>query len=199
MKYWVWIVIVLLVLFSFKAFLSQEITGKSVSSGIITLTKVGSAGIQMTDENIAFGSGYVQGCEYAVVNSNLSSSCWVNVSEFVEDYHLLVNNGSSLLNVTASVVGLNDAEEFFCGDCLYTDNARILVYSVNAESGSCRGLTNSAESVATYNSVNSVGVCDYFDFADASDSVKVYIEFYVPKDTSVGSKSFLISYEASVY
>jgi predicted peptidase len=42
-------------------------------------------------------------------------------------------------------------------------------------------------------------VSDYFDFADASDSVKIYIEFYVPKDASVGNKSFLISYEASVY
>lgn len=202
MKYWLVVAIVLVLVLGSRFYFVENITGNSVSSGVVTLTKVGSAGIQMSDDAISFGSGYVNSsCEYAVINSNKSNSCWVNMTEFFNagDFHDIVNNGSSLLNITASLSGYTNAEDFFCGNCQYTNNAKIGVYSMNDEAGSCNGLTNYVENIANYNSLTNVGVCDYFDFADPMDSIKIYIELYVPKDSSVGNKSFLINYEAIAY
>ncbi len=203
MKYWWVIVVVFVLVFCFKFFLVENITGNSVSSGIVTLTKVGSAGIQMSDDVVSFGSGYVNhSCEYATINSNQSNSCWMNVTEFLsaEDYHSIVNNGSSLLNITAGLSGYSSAEGFFCGgSCSYTNNAAIGVYSLNVEAGSCSGLSNYVENIAEYNSISTIGVCDYLDFADGSDNIKVYVKLDVPKDSAIGNKSFLINYEATAY
>ena len=201
MRYWALILlVVLIVVLSFKFCYVERVTGHSVSSGVVTLTKIGVAGIQVADDSISLGSGYVDGCEYAIVNSNGTENCWVNTSVYPIDAHEIVNNGTSVLNITASLSGFADAEEFFCvTSCGYTDNARIGVYSVNDEISSCVGLTSAAEAIADYSSLSSVGVCDYFDYADSSDSLKVYVELYVPKDASVGNKSFLIDYTATGY
>ena len=154
----------------------------------------------MADDSISFGSGYVAGCDYAIVNSNGTKYCWGNVSELISDSHSIINNGSSFLNITASLASLTNAEEFFCGSsCDYSNNAAIKVSSTNSESNSCNGLTAAAESIASYNSLSTISICDYFDFADASDSLNVYVELYVPKDVDVGNKSFLINYEAVAY
>ena len=201
MRYWVLILLVVLILIlSFKFVYIEKITGNVVNNGIITLTKVGVAGIQADDDIINFGSGYVNNCEYAIVNSNGTENCWVNTSAFLVDAHEIVNNGTSILNITASLSGFTNAEEFFCGtSCDYTNNAQMGVYSVNNEESSCTGLTLAAEDIADYNSLSTVGICDYFDYSDLSDSLKVYVELYVPKDAAVGNKSFLIDYTATAY
>ncbi|MBS3162307.1 hypothetical protein J4467_00090 [Candidatus Woesearchaeota archaeon] len=195
------LLIVLIVILGFKFLDVESVTGNLVNDAVVTLTKVSIAGIQLSDDSIGFGSGYVdRACNNATVISNGTNSCWVNTTEYLADGHEIINNGTSFLNITASLSGFTDAEEFFCGtSCDYTNVASIGVYSNNFESNSCLGLTSDVENIGDYNSVSSVGICDYLDFVDNSDSISVYVQLHVPIDVAVGNKSFLINYEASAY
>lgn len=183
---------------------ARGFTAHATSGGTVTLTQAGSAGISVGDDMIAFGSGkYVSSCSlsYALLNSNASKSCWDNTTAFMssEDVHTITNTGTSVLNLTVSPL-LNDAEVLYCGSargCESTDTGEILVQSNNSENSSCSGLSTGFEYLATNSSNRSVGVCDVLDFADASDSVKVYVQLHVPQDATPGDKVLTLSYEAN--
>ncbi|MBI5797764.1 hypothetical protein HZA98_02575 [Candidatus Woesearchaeota archaeon] len=183
---------------------ADSLTGHATGTGTVTLTQAGSAGMSLDDAIVSFGSGYYNSsCSltYADVNSNMSRTCWINTTSYFssEDVHLISNSGSTLLNLTLSLVNLTDAESFFCGSsqgCLYSNTSGILVQSLNSESSSCSGLTSNFELLANETLNQSLGVCDAFDFVDASDTVKVYIDFHVPKDASSGNKTLFLNYQA---
>ncbi len=185
-------------------YLPVEETGQVTQSATVSLTTVGIAGINLDDNVISFGSGYYNGScflPYAQLNSNLSKTCWVNISAFPtsEDVHTITNSGNVVVNVTASLVNMTDAEMFFCSTqqgCTGSLDSEILIQSLDQESGSCSGLTNNFEALATNSSNVTVGICDAFDFSDASDNIKLYLELHVPLDARVGNKSLSINYEA---
>ena len=181
------------------------LTGEATSPGNITLTTAGTAGISLSDDTIAFGSGYYNSScslSYAEINANGSSLCWINVTSFPRtgDSHTLINTGTTVVNITVSLVNISDAEQLFCGNsqaCAYSNSSEILIQSVNAEANSCSGLTNGFESIATNSSNQSIGACDILDFSDDSDSLSIYVALHLPRDASAGNKTLLIDYEAS--
>lgn len=202
-RYLVLIIVVLLLIGAVSYKLNSDpVTGfvatdKSVS---VNLTFVGIAGINIADDTIALGSGYYNGScslDYGLINSNGTKVCWVNTSNFVENYHTLVNNGTTTLNVTVAFTNLTDAEELFCGTqqgCYASNTAEIIVRTTNNETGSCVGMANDW---ALTNSTNStVGACDAFGYPENSDAINVYVELHVPKDAVVGTKTLVMNYEA---
>lgn len=181
-----------------------QVVGRATDSANVTLTLVGVAGISLSDDIISFGSGYYNGScflSYGQLNSNLSRNCWVNVTTFpsTEDVHVIENNGSVNLNVTASLVNMTDAEMFFCNaaqGCNVTLDSEILIQSLDQENGSCSGLSTGFEALATNSSNVTVGLCNSFDFSDNNDSIKIYVELHVPQDARTGNKTLFLSYQA---
>ncbi len=208
------ILLIILFLFLFVQFLQVltsvhvynklEYLGMTTEVGTVSLTRAGTAGISLGDDVISFGSGYYNGScflPYGQLNSNLSKNCWVNVSAFPssEDVHTLTNSGNLVINITASLVNMTDAEMFFCNTeqgCNASLDSEILIQSLDQEEGSCSGLTTSLEALATNSSNLSVSVCDRLDFQDSNDSLKMYLELHVPKDASTGNKTLFLSYVA---
>ncbi len=208
------LLIILLVLFLFVQFIQilttvyvytrLESLGRVTESGTVSLTTVGTAGISLSDDIISFGSGYYNGScflPYAQLNSNLSRNCWVNVTTFPgsEDVHVLTNTGNVVVNVTASLVNTTDAEMFFCNaaqGCNVSLDSEILIQSLNNEDGSCVGLSTGFEALATNSSNVSVGICDSFDYSDSNDTIKLYLELHVPRDSRIGNKTLYLNYEA---
>ena len=195
------LVIIFVVLFNLLNFSNQNILGLVTTSGTTNLTWVGAAGMSLTDDLINFGSGYYNGScnlNYADLNSNSSKQCWVNLSNSLEDYHLIVNTGTVTINVSLSVSSISDAEEFFCGvsqGCNATTDSRVLIKSLNNEDSSCPLLTDDFETILNYNSKNNIGICDSLNYPDLADSIKIYVELYIPKDASAGNKTLLFNYE----
>ncbi|MDP3728364.1 MAG: hypothetical protein Q8R18_02810 [bacterium] len=159
-------------------------------------------GINIDDGAIAFGSGYynascTQG--YSSINSNTSRSCWINTTAFPEtaDVHLISNNGTVAVNVTASLQ-IQDAEALFCGSsggCSITDTALISIAADNNETNSCTGLST-FNNLSTHNSNRTASLCNSLASADSGDQIKTWMHFQVPRDTTVGAKSLVIVYEA---
>ncbi|MDP3728161.1 MAG: hypothetical protein Q8R18_01770 [bacterium] len=180
-------------------------TGQVTSTGTISITQAGSAGIGLSDAGIAFGSGYYNSSScslgYGIINSNTSRSCWANSTVYLnsEDMHVLSNSGTVPVNVTVSSVNLTDAEELFCGaalNCTNSSSAAVLVQSLNNESNSCSGLTTNFENITTASANASVGVCDILNYADTNDTIQIYIEIHIPNDASTGNKTLFMNYEA---
>ncbi len=166
----------------------------------------GVAGIKFDDANISFGGGfYNASCTtgFAVINSNTSRSCWINTSEYPTtiDQHRITNSGDIALNVTVRAENLNDAEQLFCGfsqGCSGSASAQIRVKSLNNEANSCgaANLTTDFETLLTHNTNSTVGICNSLDFTDTSDSIDVQVELQVPHDTTFGTKTLTLVYEA---
>jgi hypothetical protein len=181
----------------------HQMTGKAVSSSSVNFTIAGSAGLNLADDNILFGSGYYNwtcGTDFALLNSNGSRVCWVNTSAFAADYHEVVNNGSVTLNLSANIATYTDAEEFFCGTtqgCLYSNTAEVLIQASNGEANSCNGLMSGLKWVLTNSTSRSLTICNIMDFADSSDDLKVYVELHVPVDATAGNKTFSVNYVAT--
>ena len=117
----------------------------------------------------------------------------------VEDVHLVSNNGTANANLTARVQ-VQDAEAFFCGSagpngCPFTTSAQISISSADNEIGSCVGL-NSNSLLATDVNNMTARVCNNLSYVAANNQIKTTVEFRVPKDTTGGSKSAVIVYEA---
>jgi len=182
---------------------SSHVTGQITSNTAnINLTFAGSSGFSFTDNNILFGSGYYNGTctsNYSILNSNGSKVCWVNTSIFSEDYQEFINNGTSTLNISATIANLTDAEEFFCETsmgCNYTNNAEILLLSADGEVNSCGSATGVPQWVLTNSTNRSITLCNAFGYADNSDTLRVYAELHIPTDAKVGNRTFSIIYEA---
>ncbi|MBI5797761.1 hypothetical protein HZA98_02560 [Candidatus Woesearchaeota archaeon] len=216
------VVLLLLFIFGYSALdFRGKLTGMATGTGTVTLTQAGSAGITISDSAIAFGSGYYQGngtCSagntFSTLDSNLtygnsgsnplpfgSVYCWVNTTAVSNsDSHLLVNSGSTIVNVSA-YSDQKDANTLFCGSsscALSTTVARVQLLSYSSESLSCgTGVTAGYENLLTSSTNATVGICDTLDFADATDSVVVYANFSVPKDAAAGAKTLTITYTAT--
>jgi len=114
---------------------------------------------------------------------------------FINGGFLLNNNGS--VNVNISVIADKNGETGLCGgDCRLTDSAALSVLSYNAEASSCSGLTTGFEELIIPAGVSTVGICDSLDFADASDSIPIYVNVSVPKDTTTGAKTLILTFES---
>ncbi len=176
---------------------NQEVSIQN--SSIVSTPSV--VGITLDDNTIAFGSGYYNASctdNYALMNSNISNNCWINTTAFPNnDVHLITNNGTVNVNVTAYAL-VTDAEETFCGSsqgCTLTALARIAIISQNNETGSCTGLDDYGI-LATHNSNSTRAVCNSLSSSDSTDQVRTFIELYFPKDSTAGAKSITIVYEA---
>ena len=180
-------------------------TGQVTSSGTITLTQAGSSGLSLSDDAIAFGSGYYNSslCSlgYALLNSNTSTACWTNTTAALqsEDVHLLSNSGTVLVNLTVSSVNLTDAEELYCGSasgCTSSATSGVLVQSTNNESDSCLSLTSNFENITLFNSNATVGLCNALSYVDNNDTIQVYVLLHIPSDSTTGNKTLYLNYEA---
>lgn len=180
-------------------------TGQVSSTATVSLTQAGSAGINLEDAGVVFGSGYYNSsiCSlgYGLLNSNTSRACWSNTTAYIssEDVHHLTNSGTVPINVTVSSVNLSDAEELFCGSslgCTSTAGAGILVQSLDNESSSCSGLTTAFENITTATGNATVGVCDVMGYTDGNDSIQIYVELHIPSDATTGNKTLYLNYEA---
>lgn len=196
-----------------------SVTGRVTdSSSTVTLTQSGTAGITLTDNAIAFGSGYYNAsCTQggSLLESNLSHgvntagafpTCWINTTAFlpVPDFHTIQNNGSVKVNVSA-YGNQQDADSFYCGSpgpngCPLTsgNGARIRLMSLDNEAGSCLvGLTGYNYKQFIDESANyTTGLCNGLDFSDASDSIDVYVRLNFPRDATAGLKTLTITYQA---
>ncbi|MBS3162310.1 hypothetical protein J4467_00105 [Candidatus Woesearchaeota archaeon] len=192
-----------------------DITGLVTGEGTVTLSNAGVAGLYFEGNNLSFGSGYFNGtgdCSYklySTLDTNNSASrnsdlgvdpnCWVNTTEFLNGNtsrsFSLVNNGSVAVNVSA--IADQNGEDWLCGgNCQLTAVAGLSLYSYNLESDSCTGLTDGFENLITSDAIFTVGLCDSLDFVDISDSLNVYINASIPKDTTAGAKSLTITFQA---
>ncbi len=194
-----------------------DLTGKVTGSGTITLTQAGTAGVTLDTNAVAFGSGYFNASgscgvlSYSSLDSNNSALrnyndlgappiCWINTTSFLGGVNrsgfVLVNNGSVGVNVSA--IADKDGEDWLCaGNCPLTNVAALSLLSNNTESSSCAtGLTTGFESMVEASTNVTVGLCDNLDFADSSDSMVVYVNASIPKDTISGAKTLTIIFQA---
>lgn len=202
----IFLVLVYAILLSFKV--PEMGTGKVITTGTLSFSQAGSAGVVLTNATIDFGSGYVNGsCAlgYAILDStletNLTSNCWVNTTVFLASatYHRIQNTGSVPLKVNASA-NKDDAEEFFCGapgGCTYSSTANISLKTMNAENNSCtNGVLDSFRTLLTESSNRTLEICKLLKFNNASNLVDIGILMQVPIDVQPGIKTILITYEA---
>ena len=102
------------------------------------------------------------------------------------------------MNVSAST-SQSSAESFFCGAslCPFTNIAAVALLSYNNESSSCTStLTSGYENILTSTAAATIGLCDILDFEDTSDTIDIYVNMTVPKDTTASAKTLTITYEA---
>ena len=213
------------VLFILSMFLnnSNYITGFVTSTGTANLTWAGTAGITLIDNSICFGSGYFNSScvrNYATLDSNTTYHnatlnnpnaepyCWINTTaintcsgtnnSIGNDIIALTNSGSSAVNVSASTT--QNGETWLCdGTCATTNLAQIQLLSYNnaSELGSCvTGLTSGYENLATYNTFGTVGLCDNLDYSDLNDTINIFVNASIPKDTTSGTKTLNLTFEA---
>jgi hypothetical protein len=195
----------------------SDFTGFVTNPGVVTLTQAGTAGVFVDVYSMALGSGYFNATgdcstlsystldtnNSALRNSNLGVApvCWINTTSFLEGNltgaFVIVNNGSVIVNVSA--IADKHGEDWLCaGDCPLTNVAGLSVLSKSKETNSCppAKLTNGFENMITYNTNVTVGLCDTLDYADSSDSIHVFVNASIPKDTTAGEKTLTITFQA---
>ena len=194
-----------------------SLTGRVTGSGTVTLTQAGAAGLFLSDSSVSFGSGYLNvsgdcaGLFAANLDSNNSAGlnvnlknfplCWINTTEFLSGSYVdsfnISNNGT--VNVNVSAIADKDGEDWLCGgNCSFTNLAALSLLSINQEASSCTGLTEGYESLIGPATNVTVGLCNNLDYSDSSDSIAIYVNTTIPKDTTSGAKTLTITFQALV-
>jgi len=170
----------------------------------------GTADIDIVDAAINFSTGYVDPACSGLANvdtDNGPNHCWINITdpkrgEFsaFEDYHQIENNGTVRANVTVTLDEA-DAEAFLCeasGGCTSNVAAIYVKAKDNAESGSCNGdLQDTYAQLASYNSKQTVVLCDDLLTDNDNDAINVYYNLTLPPDMPPGKKTVHVTYSAS--
>jgi hypothetical protein len=208
-------------LMGFFNVLFLQITGLNTGNqtGVVNFTQSGAAGIVLIDDAIDFGSGYYNttcGTDYSILNSLLpfptgengpyaAPRCWINTTNFLRnpanktaDYHLLQNNGSSVVNIT--VLGNKNAKDFICGiggTC--TENkVNVTILVEENETASCSAGLQSSFALFSNDTANlTIGLCNRLSYANEKDELKVFYVVTLPSDISPGVKELLVTYQAT--
>jgi hypothetical protein len=164
------------------------LTGFATNTGDINLTVESAALINFTIDNINWGSGQVDaGQDNATLNTCCGGSVvdgnWTTVSDGFEVRN--IGNVNLTLNLRTGL----DAEGFIGGTA---GGGPIYQYNVtNVKADSCTA--PGTFTLGTFNNVNTTSpgtrVCDNFQFADASDTIRIDIRLVVPSDSRTGALS----------
>ena len=217
------IVVFIFFIFAFSfVFYSGEIKiigyASSNQTGVVNFTQAGSAGIVLQDDLIEYGAGYYNetcGTDYSILDSSdpfnpgqvgayAAPKCWINTSRFLRnsanltgDFHMIENNGSTVLNI--SVISDRNAKDFVCGiggSCL-GDKANFSLLAFNNEPDSCSLGLQSTYLLMSNDTANlSVSVCDRFNYDNSKDSILIYYKTTVPADIPTGVKELIVTYQA---
>lgn len=193
------------------------VTGRVTSTSTVNLTQDGSAGITLTDNAIAFGSGYYNtGCQtgrallfsgYVARNQADNTSygqpfCWINTTVLLTgngsgDPHVLQNSGTTQLNISA--IGSRSPIDLFCGigsNCSNGINSSIAAASFDAELNSCAaGLLTTGAYIGNATLNFTVGLCRELNYEDQGDSINITYNLTVPSGVTTGAKTYTITYE----
>lgn len=205
-----------------------QITGfDAYETGTVNFTQAGSAGILLTDDAVAFGGGvYNSSCttdtsildSYAPEGTSThyaSPQCWINTTgtdgtyygTYMRspanasglDYHILQNNGTTIVNVT--VQPDKNAADFVCGigGTCTSALANVDVKAEDNEAASCQAGSLQAaayETLSTGSTNTSVGLCNRLEFDNSKDEIKVFYKVTIPSDIGAGLKTMTVTYTA---
>jgi hypothetical protein len=164
------------------------LTGFATQAGDVNLTVEAAALINFTIDSIDWGSGQVDaGQDIATLNTCCGGSVvdgnWTTVSDGFQVRN--IGNVNLTLNLRTGL----DAAGFIGGAA---GGGPVYQYNVtNVKAGSCTA--PGTFTLGTFNNVNTTSpgtlVCDNFQFADASDTIRIDIRLVVPSDSRTGALS----------
>jgi len=176
------IVVIIVSLF----FIGAKLTGHATETGVINITIVSSAAINLTTDFIDFGGGAVDSLAsfaYLDTEGGVTGGNWSAVSQGF----LLENIGN--VNVTFNVSGDKTAATFLGGS-----SPQFRYKISDNESNSCLG--NGASTYAEITTGEQPG-CSIFRFADSNDTVEIDFNLTVPYDSNTGTLTTTITINAT--
>ncbi|MBT3297665.1 hypothetical protein HN385_01980 [archaeon] len=183
--------------------ISGAVTSSATDTGNTTLEVLANVGLNLDDNAIDLGAGYVDGISSTgIITTDGTVVSWKNSTggtPTISDKHTLNNTGSTTVNVTVSM-DKDDSEHWLCGASGSTcpgDNAQVDVKMTESAGDSCiSGEQTGYVVLANTTSKNTVKLCDSFKPTDGTDTFDVHFGLTIPQEAPTGTKTAIFTYIA---